>query len=133
MKKAVKILICLLTVLSLLGCTSTIDGVKTHTVKSTIFTQEEITEAKTIAIDQFHSIFPHSELLEIYYAGDELAADSKATAYYYGGDECMVLYSSFIVAEEDAIVLTPNKKYDQYAWVFVTKDGKMELVTNGFN
>ena len=132
MKKLTRYYICLLVVLLLSGCTTTINGVKTHAVKSYVFTKEEIDTAKLYVIDHFQEHLRNCELLEVYYAGDEMVSENKDVALYYGGDACMLLYTSFMTGDSDMLTLEPNSKYEHYGWFFVRKDGQLELVGLGY-
>ena len=139
MKKAICIVLCILLggaliVGAAVGFGSNVRNAETRDVPSGLYTQEDIDSAIKAIKREFAFGWRNCELLEIYYAGDEMTSACQEWAERYGADEAIVLMSSFKVNKRDsAATLNEGATYRQWNWILVRSDeGKWKHVDHGF-
>lgn len=139
MKKAVCISVCVLLTVAIVACVlggfgGNTKNAETHDVPSEFYTQEDIESAIKQIKREFAFGWRGCELLEIYYAGDEMTSACQEWAERYGADEAIVLMSSFKVNKRDsAATLNEGATYKQWNWILVRSDGgKWKHVDHGF-
>lgn len=138
MKKAICI-VALLLIAALLVCAfadlgSNVRNAETRDVPSELYTQEDIDSAIKAIKREFAFGWRNCELLEIYYAGDEMTSACQEWAERYDADEAIVLMSAFKVNKRDsAATLNEGATYRQWNWILVRSDGgKWKHVDHGF-
>ncbi|AMJ41429.1 Copper amine oxidase N-terminal domain-containing protein [[Clostridium] propionicum DSM 1682] len=100
-----------------------VKNVEIKSVKSNIFSENDIESAINTVIAYFKAEFSGCTLTEIVYAGD----DKQEFAYLasqYNADEVIVLVSSFDVDSSGGDgSLTPNSTYSDWKWILVRDRG----------
>lgn len=134
MKKISATIVCLIIICSLVGCGGKISEIKTHNVESKMYSQEEITSAIETIKKEFKSNWKGCSLIEIYYAGDDIAKDYQDWADRNNADEVIVLLSSFYVGPNGGDgSLNTNYTYENWNWILVrTSDGEWVHVDHGY-
>ena len=129
MKKAICIVLCILLGGALIVCAavgfgSNVRNAETHDVPSELYTQEDIDSAIEQIKSEFALGWRGCELLEIYYAGDDVSAEYQDWAERYNADEVIVLLSSF---ETDSPAgnsgLNSDFTYKNWNWILVRSSG----------
>ena len=129
MKRLVTLLLAVLLVLSLTGCSQTFVRIGE---KSEIYTEEDIEEAFDVALKEFRREFDGCTLIEMGYAGDETRSEQKEWAAQYKADECIILICSF-ETDGTAGPLNPNSTYENYEWILTRSyGGKWTVQTAGY-
>lgn len=124
MKKTVCLLLCLVMLAGLCACGKGEKEIKTHEVKSDLYTQEDIRAAIDVIETEVSRDWKGCTLTEIYYAGDEMTAGFQYEAEWYDADEVIVLISSFDVDSTGGNgSLEPNHTYSGWDWVLVRSQG----------
>ena len=109
-----------------------IEGVVVKNADSKIYSQEEIDAAIAIIEEDFAANFDQCTLKEIGYAGDAALKDYQDYLDQYGGDEVIVLVSTFDVGES-AGSLEPGSTYEDWNWILVRNDkGQWKHVDHGY-
>lgn len=91
---------------------------------SEIYSEKDISDAVSVAINYFHKGFGGCTLTSIGYAGDEKTLALAEWAEEKGYDQVIVLTSSFDVDGSGGDgSLNPNSTYDQYQWILVRNEG----------
>ena len=138
MKKATIIILSVLLAVVLfffgLGFGSNVKNAVTRDVPSEIYSEEDIEAAIKTIKTEFAFHWRGCELLEIYYAGDEMTAECQEWAERYDADEAIVLKSTFKVNKRDsAATLNEGATYDWWNWILVRSDGgRWKHVDHGF-
>lgn len=139
MKKFICVTVCLLLVSGVLllgfgGFGSNVKNAVTRDVPSEIYSEEDIEAAIKTIKTEFAFHWRGCELLEIYYAGDEMTAECQEWAERYDADEAIVLKSTFKVNKRDsAATLNEGATYDWWNWILVRGDGgRWRHVDHGF-
>lgn len=134
MKRNLAYLLVLVCVVSLIGCGGKISDVKVTAYQSEIFTDKEIESAIKVAKDYFKKEFKGCTLTEVTYAGDEKSADYADWAERIGGDEVIVLTSSFEVDSSGGDgSLNPDSTYLDWMWILARNNGgKWKHVDHGY-
>lgn len=138
MKKTLCIVMCILLTAVLIfffaGFGSNVKNAVTRDVSSQIYSEADINSAIKTIKREFAFSWRGCELLEIYYAGDEMTVECREWAERYGADEAIVLISTFKVNRADsAATLNEGATYDWWNWILVrSKGGKWKHVDHGF-
>ena len=108
--------------------------IKTHEVKSNIYTKEDIAEAIETITKEFKKEWKGCTLKEISYAGDDASKYHQDWADRNNADEVIVLTSTFKVGSFGADgSLNPNSTYENWDWILVrTAGGQWEHVDHGY-
>ena len=134
MKKSLMYFLVFICIVSLVGCGGDASQVKITEYQSEMYTEKEIDAAIEAAIKYFKKEFKGCTLTEITYAGDEKSADYAEWAERIGGDETIVLTSSFEVDSSGGDgSLNPNSTYTRWMWILArSKGGKWQHVDHGY-
>ena len=102
--------------------------------ESDLYSTKEIEDAIDTAMDYFKKEFDGCTLTEIAYAGDDRSNDYAEWAQRIGGDEVIVLISSFDVdASGGDGSLNPNSTYTKWMWILAREEGgKWQHVDHGY-
>ena len=126
MKKICCLLLSFVMILSFSACScncGNTENVNIKTVESKIYSQKDIDDAIQTIITEFKSWYGCT-LTEIYYAGDD-NVDNQFYTDMYGGDEAIVLLSSFDVDSSGGDgSLNRNSTYDDWMWILVRNKGE---------
>lgn len=111
-----------------------VSGAKTHVVESKMYSQKEISDAINVIKKDFGENWDGCTLNEIYYAGDDYSKDHWEWAERHGGDEVLVLMSSFYVDSSGGDgSLNPDSTYNRWSWILVREDdGPWRHVDHGY-
>lgn len=129
MKKAIVIVLCIILGGALLigvftDFGSNVRNAETRDVPSELYTKNDIDSAIEQIKREFASGWRGCELLEIYYAGDDVSAEYQEWAERYNADEVIVLLSSF---ETDSPAgnsgLNSDFTYKNWNWILVRSSG----------
>ena len=133
MKKIVCLMLSFILVFSLSACSRNVNQVKTHSVESEIYSEEDIAAAIDTIKKEFKN-WKGCTLTEIYYAGDDKSKDHQDWADRNKADEVIVLLSSFDVDSSGGNgSLNPNSTYDNWMWILVrTNGGQWQHVDHGY-
>lgn len=135
MRKTTILLLLLTALLTLCACGGDVSKVNISIPsESNLYTTNEIEDAIDTAMDYFKKEFDGCTLTEIAYAGDERCNGYTEWAQRIGGDEVIVLVSSFDV---DAFggdgSLNPNSTYTKWMWILAREEGgKWQHVDHGY-
>ncbi len=101
---------------------------------SNLYTEKEILDAIKVTEKYFKKEFSGCTLTSIAYAGDEKSLQNLDFAERIGGNEVIVLTSSFDVDESGGDgSLNPNSTYSNWMWILARKDGgKWKHVDHGY-
>lgn len=134
MKRCICIVMCVLLMLSLSACGDNVRNAKTRDVPSEIYSEADIESAIKTIKTEFAFRWRNCELLEIYYAGDEMTLECQEWAERYDADEAIVLKSTFKVNKSDSSAsLQEGATYDWWNWILVRSDGgRWKHVDHGF-
>ncbi len=132
MKKSI-IGVLLISVLLLCSC-GDVSEVEIKTVKSNIYTNEDIQSAINVVIKNFKKEFDGCKLLEIYYVGDDRKEEFDEWAKNYKKDEVIILESSFYVdSSGESQGFNPDYTYKDFGWILARNKGEAwELRTCGY-
>lgn len=126
----------MLILLSLLaGCTKgDVKNVEFIIEESARYTEAEIRDAMDVAIAHFKAEFEGCTLLTMEYAEEKAINAGEAWAETYGGEEGIVLLSSFQVDDKGGDgSFNPGDTYRNWQWVLVRSEGgAWELKTWGY-
>ena len=126
----------ILILLSLLaGCTKgDVKNVEFVIGQSARYAEAEIRDAMDVAIAHFKAEFEGCTLLTMEYIEDRSVNAAAGWAETYGGEEGIVLLSSFQVDENGGDgSFNPGEIYQNWQWVLVrSQDGAWELKTWGY-
>ena len=98
-----------------------IKHVKKTISQSSVYSQQEISDAMDIVERRFKHEFSGCTLTDVRYDEKFSAPESGARAAEYYADQSIVLETSFHVSSCEG--LNPNSTYDGYLWVLVRKNG----------
>ncbi len=135
MRKTTILFLLLTFLLSLCACGGDVSKVNISIPsESDLYTTKEIEDAVDVTLDYFKKEFKGCTLTELSYAGDERSANYAEWAQRIGGDEVIVLISSFDVdASGGDGSLNPNSTYTKWMWILARKDGgKWQHVDHGY-
>ena len=135
MRKTTILLLLLTALLTLCACGGDVSKVNISIPeKSDLYTTKEIEDAIDTAMDYFKKEFDGCTLTEIAYAGDDRSNDYAEWAQRIGGDEVIVLVSSFDVdASGGDGSLNPNSTYTKWMWILAREEGgKWQHVDHGY-
>lgn len=135
MRKTTILLILLTALLTLCACGGDVSKVNISIPEeSDLYTTKEIEDAIDTAMDYFKKEFDGCTLTEIAYAGDDRSNDYAEWAQRIGGDEVIVLISSFDVdASGGDGSLNPNSTYTKWMWILAREEGgKWQHVDHGY-
>ena len=135
MRKTTILLLLLTALLTLCACGGDVSKVNISIPeKSDLYTTKEIEDAIDTAMDYFKKEFDGCTLTEIAYAGDDRSNDYAEWAQRIGGDEVIVLISSFDVdASGGDGSLNPNSTYTKWMWILAREEGgKWQHVDHGY-
>lgn len=107
---------------------------KVISVKSEIYTENDINDAINTTLAYFMFNFSGCKLTEIYYAGDEYSDEFSEWAKQYNADEAIILLSTFDVDFTGGDgSLEPNSTYEGWNWILVRSgNGNWEHVDHGY-
>ena len=136
MKKGMLLTLLCVLVLTLCACGGTTEdpadgsadvgrlNVVVRSAESSIYSEEDIDAAVDTVIDYFGEHFKGCTLTEIGYAGDEMNRVQSAYLDRYGGDELIVLLSTFDVDSSGGDgSLEPDTTYTDWNWILVRDSG----------
>ncbi len=139
MKKYLSII--MLTVICIFGCScyytspGDVSNVKITSVKSDIYSEEDINSAVDVVKDYFKG-FRNCTLQEVGYVGDDepWLSDMQELEEKYDVDEVIILISNFYSGEHgEDIGLEPNFPYLNYIWILErNKGGQWEHKSHGY-
>ena len=135
MRKTTILLLLLTALLTLCACGGDVSKVNISIPEeSDLYTTKEIEDAIDTAMDYFKKEFDGCTLTEIAYAGDDRSNDYAEWAQRIGGDEVIVLISSFDVdASGGDGSLNPNSTYTKWMWIMARQEGgKWQHVDHGY-
>ena len=135
MRKTTILLLLLTALLTLCSCGGDVSKVNISIPEeSDLYTTKEIEDAIDTAMDYFKKEFDGCTLTEIAYAGDDRSNDYAEWAQRIGGDEVIVLVSSFDVdASGGDGSLNPNSTYTKWMWILAREEGgKWQHVDHGY-
>lgn len=135
MRKTTILLLLLTALLTLCACGGDVSKVNISIPEeSDLYTTKEIEDAIDTAMDYFKKEFDGCTLTEIAYAGDDRSNDYAEWAQRIGGDEVIVLVSSFDVdASGGDGSLNPNSTYTKWMWILAREEGgKWQHVDHGY-
>ena len=135
MRKTTILLILLTALLTLCACGGDVSKVNISIPEeSDLYTTKEIEDAIDTAMDYFKKEFDGCTLTEIASAGDDRSNDYAEWAQRIGGDEVIVLISSFDVdASGGDGSLNPNSTYTKWMWIMARQEGgKWQHVDHGY-
>ncbi len=135
MRKTTILLLLLTALLTLCACGGDVSKVNISIPEeSDLYTTKEIEDAIDTAMDYFKKEFDGCTLTEIAYAGDDRSNDYAEWAQHIGGDEVIVLVSSFDVdASGGDGSLNPNSTYTKWMWILAREEGgKWQHVDHGY-
>lgn len=134
MKKCLAYFLVFICIFSLIGCGGNVSNIKVTEYQSETFTEKEIESAIEVATDYFKKEFKGCTLTEITYTGDEKTSDHAQWAERIGGNEVIVLTSSFTVDSSGGDgSLNPNSTYTNWMWILARSNGgKWEHVDHGY-
>ncbi|MBQ7016246.1 MAG: hypothetical protein IJN10_04760 [Firmicutes bacterium] len=135
MRKTTILLLLLTALLTLCACGGDVSKVNISIPEeSDLYTTKEIEDAIDTAMDYFKKEFDGCTLTEIAYAGDDRSNDYAEWAQRIGGDEVIVLISSFDVdASGGDGSLNPNSTYTKWMWILAREEGgKWQHVDHGY-
>ena len=103
-------------------------------MKSEIYTEDDLYDAVECAKNYFKHHFRGCTLLNIGYAGDEIISGYAEFAERNGADEVIVLVCEFDVGPEGSDgSLNPNSTYTGWKWILVrTHGGAWRHVDHGY-
>ena len=108
----------------LCACGGDVSNVKITPVESNLFSQEDITAAENIIINEFRINWSGCALKELRYAGDDWSKEFQNWKNIYEADEAIVLLSSFEVDSSGGDgSLNPNSTYTDFNWILVRNKG----------
>ncbi|MBQ7203054.1 MAG: hypothetical protein IJS03_03435 [Eubacterium sp.] len=134
MKKIICIILSIVTVIALAGCSNSgkTEGAKIDIGESKLYSDEDRQTATDIILAEVEGGFEGIKVLyNIRYGGDKASLEEKG---YDGCDEVMVFYSDFktVRSPSKAGGFNTNMKYDDWNWILGKKDGKWQLLTWGY-
>ena len=135
MRKTTILLLLLTALLTLCACGGDVSKVNISIPEeSDLYTTKEIEDAIDTTMDYFKKEFDGCTLTEIAYAGDDRCNDYAEWAQRIGGDEVIVLVSSFDVdASGGDGSLNPNSTYTKWMWILAREEGgKWQHVDHGY-
>ena len=134
MKKAKFVLLLSVLAILLSACGGTVTGVEIVECESNLYTQSEIRDAIDEALDYFRREFSGCTLTDIGYAGDEKNQGYSDWATRNGGDDVIVLVSSFDVGPSGGDgSLNPNGTYTGWKWILIReRGGKWRHMDHGY-
>ncbi|MBR2278596.1 MAG: hypothetical protein IJ872_05195 [Eubacterium sp.] len=136
MKKVLCIILCLITVFSLSGCSNTgenrIKDVKIDYGESELFSQKDREAGVELILAEIKTWKGVKTLHNVRYAGD---SDSLEEKWYDEHEEVMVFYSDFktVKSSSKAGGFNPDAEYTDWNWIVgKNDDGQWELLTWGY-
>ena len=121
--------------MSLCACSSDKDNVWTTEVSSTLYSQQDISDAIDVVKSDFKQNNSGFTLEKLYYAGDETSQSYQEWADRNNADEVLVLRSAFHTDSGGGSdkSFEPDTEYTDWNWILVRKDGgKWEIADQGF-
>ena len=97
-----------------------IDNVSEGSVKSEVYSENEIKDAMNIVKKKFERDFKGCTLTDLWY-GENISSPSEAEwAKQYNADEAIILFSNFDVDSSGGDgSLNPNTTYTKWKWILV--------------
>lgn len=134
MKKLVTLLLAVLLVLSLTGCSRISSSVEITCDTSRHYSTAEIHDAMDVVKTYFRRHFDGCTMTALGYIGDEKKAYMDSFAKQYGVDEVIVLVSEFETGPFGGDgSLNPNDTYGNYKWILLReKDGGWSHADHGY-
>ena len=134
MKRLLVLIVAAVSILCFTGCGGKVSGVGIREVKSDIYTFSDIDDAVDVVTSYFRRQFDGSELVELWYVGDETKEEYDALAAQYGVDEAIVLKSTFTTGHSGGDgSLNPNDTYENWKWILIRdRDGAWSHADHGY-
>ena len=121
--------------MSLCACSSDKDNVWTTEVSSTLYSQQDISDAIDVVKSDFKQNNSGFTLKKLYYAGDETSQSYQEWADRNNADEVLVLWSTFHTDSDGGSdkSFEPDTEYTDWNWILVRNDGgKWKIVDQGY-
>ena len=121
--------------MSLCACSSDKDNVWTTEVSSTLYSQQDISDAIDVVKSDFKQNNSGFTLKKLYYAGDETSQSYQEWADRNNADEVLVLLSTFHTDSDGGSdkSFEPDTEYTDWNWILVRNDGgKWKIVDQGY-
>lgn len=121
--------------MSLCACSSDKDNVWTTEVSSTLYSQQDISDAIDVVKSDFKQNNSGFTLKKLYYAGDETSQSYQEWADRNNADEVLVLRSAFYTDSDGGSdkSFEPDTEYTDWNWILVRNDGgKWAIADQGF-
>lgn len=121
--------------MSLCACSSDKDNVWTTEVSSTLYSQQDISDAIDVVKSDFKQNNSGFTLKKLYYAGDETSQSYQEWADRNNADEVLVLWSAFHTDSDGGSdkSFEPDTEYTDWNWILVRNDGgKWAIADQGF-
>ena len=121
--------------MSLCACSSDKDNVWTTEVSSTLYSQQDISDAIDVVKSDFKQNNSGFTLKKLYYAGDETSQSYQEWADRNKADEVLVLLSTFHTDSNGGSdkSFEPDTEYTDWNWILVRNDGgKWAIADQGF-
>jgi hypothetical protein len=135
MKKVMSCLLCIILTISFTACGSAgnTDSVSIDPIKSSIYSEDDYTQAVNVALKYFHNHFTDCTMTKISYVGDDMGDAMKEWAEDYHMDEVIILTSDFKTGKHCEKSLDPNSKYTDWQWILArNKGGKWKHKDHGY-
>ena len=121
--------------MSLCACSSDKDNVWTTEVSSTLYSQQDISDAIDVVKSDLKQNNSGFTLKKLYYAGDETSQSYQEWADRNKADEVLVLLSIFHTDSNGGSdkSFEPDTEYTDWNWILVRNDGgKWAIADQGF-
>lgn len=134
MKRTLSVIISLIIILTLSGCSGNVSNVSIIEAKSDIYSNIDIKAAEQTVLNYFKKEFKGCNLKELQYIGDKENNDYKDTAIRHNASEVIVFVSSFKVdASGGDGSLNPNSTYTGFKWILIrNQNGEWEHADHGY-
>ena len=114
------------------GACGDVSNVDIHNETSKIFSQDDITAAEKVVLNEFKINWSGCTLKKLYYPGDDWADEFEHWRQFYNADRAIVLLSDYDV-DVDSPTAKAGTTYSDWDWVLVRNNGEdWEFKTCGY-
>lgn len=114
------------------GACGDVSNVDIHNETSKIFSQDDITAAEKVVLNEFKINWSGCTLKKLYYPGDDWSGDFEHWRQFYNADQAIVLLSDYDV-DVDSPTAKAGTTYSDLDWVLVRNNGEdWEFKTCGY-